>query len=85
VEEVSVETPIKYPWQQFVVDAFLEFKPELLPAKVNIAERAISERLYDDSLDREEQLAMRDALIALRTLIPVRERVNESEKCENTA
>jgi hypothetical protein len=30
-------------------------------------------------------LAMRDALIALRTLIPVRERVNESEKCENTA
>jgi hypothetical protein len=80
-----VNSPIKYPWQQFVVDAFLEFKPEPLRHKVSIAQRAISQRLRARPAELEEQLALRDALIALRTLIPVKARVKESEGSETIA
>jgi len=75
----TVDSPIKYPWQQLVVDAFLEFKPQPLRHKISIAERAISQRLRERP-ELEEQLALRDALIALDTLIPVKERVEESEE-----
>jgi len=79
-----VDSPIKYPWQQFVFDAFLEFKSQPLRHKVSIAERAISQRLRERP-ELEEQLALRDALIALETLIPVKERVKESEESETIA
>jgi hypothetical protein len=80
VEEASVETPIKYPWQQFVVDAFLEFKPEPLQSKVAIAEQVISQRLRERPADAEEQIALRDALIALATLIPPKSPPEASEQ-----
>ena len=36
---------LKYPWQQLLLDAYLEFDPVRLPLKLNQAERAISKRL----------------------------------------
>jgi hypothetical protein len=55
------------------------FKPERLQGKINIAERAISQRLCDESLGREERLALRDALIALRVLLPPTELQDEKK------
>lgn len=67
---------LRYPWQQTLLDAFMELNPEHLAAKINIAERAISERLCDStSTDVEEGIALRDALQSLRVLLAeVRER-----------
>jgi hypothetical protein len=62
---------LKYPWQQFVLDAFMELRPDSLPAKINAVERAISARLCDPSTpDLEESTALRDALRSLRVLFP---------------
>jgi hypothetical protein len=62
---------LKYPWQQFVLDALTEFRPDGLPAKINAAERAISARLRDPNApDVEESTALRDALRSLRVLFP---------------
>jgi hypothetical protein len=72
MESVS-EVPdpaVKYPWQQDVLDAFLELRPELLCSKINAAERAISARLCDpDPPDLDERIALHDALRSLRVLL----------------
>jgi hypothetical protein len=68
---------IKYLWQQSVVDAFLEFKPEPLRDKISTAERAISQRLCERPADLEEQLALRDALFALDILTPKKAHASE--------
>lgn len=61
---------LKYPWQQLVVDAFMEPHPENLPGKINLAERAISMRLLDRSpFELEERLALGEALLALHHLL----------------
>ena len=65
------EPAVKYPWQQFVLDALTELRPESLPAKINAAERAISARLCEPNHpDTEESTALRDALRSLRVLLP---------------
>ena len=65
----AVRSPnLKYPWQQAVVDAFMEFQPEYLPAKISAAERVISTRLRDP-VDAEEHIALQDALKSLRVLV----------------
>jgi hypothetical protein len=62
---------IKYPWQQIVLEAFLEVSPELLERRVNAAERAISARLCDPiAPDMEERTALWDALHSLKVLFP---------------
>jgi hypothetical protein len=65
------ETPgIKYPWQQAVLEAFMEFRTDVLLQKINQAQRAVATRLRDNTpADAEEQLAIRDALQSLRMLI----------------
>jgi hypothetical protein len=69
VSEIPDPT-FKYPWQQDVLDAFLEFRPEFLSSKSNAAERAISARLCNsDPPDLDERVALRDALRSLRTLL----------------
>lgn len=60
---------LKYPWQQLILDAYLEFDPVRLPLKVNQAERAISKRLREPHAV-QEQTALYDALRALRVLSP---------------
>jgi hypothetical protein len=64
------EAIFKYPWQQAVLDAFLESHPENLPGKLNVAERAISARLLEsDPFELEERVALGEALLALRRLV----------------
>lgn len=76
----------KYSWQQFVLDAFTEFRPELLPLKVNAAERAISARLCEPNPpDTEESTAIRDALRSLRLLFPEASRDGNSSQTKDIA
>lgn len=64
------ESNMKYPWQQAVLDAFLEPHPANLPRKINIAERAISSRLLEsDPFELDERIALGEALLALRRLM----------------
>ena len=68
--EAARPANLKYPWQQTVLDAFMEFRREYLPAKINAAERAISARLCDPTpVDAEERTALQDALKSLRVLL----------------
>jgi hypothetical protein len=75
-ETMSERGPsLKYPWQQSVVDAFMETRPQLLPAKINAAERAIAARLHDAaSPDLNERIALQDALRSLQVLFKELER-----------
>jgi hypothetical protein len=69
VSESNSNPDTKYPWQQAVLEALTEFRPDVLPQKVNEAQRAIAARLRDKTAaDNEEQLAIRDALQSLRVL-----------------
>jgi hypothetical protein len=67
----DVRSPrLKYPWQQSVLDAFMEFQPENLPAKIAAAKQAISARLSDPTLaNDDERTALQDALNSLRVLV----------------
>jgi len=66
-----MDTALKYPWQQTIVDAFLELAPERLPQKLEAAERAIRERLYTPQQpDERERLALNDALHLLHVIFP---------------
>jgi hypothetical protein len=70
VSEVIPNPAVRYPWQQNVLDAFMELRPEFLRSKINAAERAISARLCDpDPPDLDERIALRDALRSLRVLL----------------
>ncbi len=70
--EQEPQPAVKYPWQQFVLDAFMELRPDSLPAKINAAERAISARLCEPNTPgrSRNRIALRDALRSLRVLFP---------------
>ena len=69
-----MDTTLKYSWQQAVVDALMELRPERLPEKIEIAERTLTERLSDPQQpDLDEQSALCDALHALRAFLPASE------------
>jgi hypothetical protein len=70
-----LELLTKYPWQQFVVEAFGEFQPEVLQRKIGIAKHAVAQRLREAPTDPEEQVALENARIALYVLM----RRNEEE------
>lgn len=71
MQEAVRRLDLKYPWQQTVLDAFMEFQPECLPAKINAAEQAILARLSDPApADPDERIALQDALRSLRVLYP---------------
>lgn len=61
-----------YPWQQTVLDALSEHNAQQRMLKVNQAQRTISARLTQ-SIDSNEQAAIRTALSTLRLLLPERE------------
>ena len=66
---------VKYPWQQVLLDAFMEFDPERLPTKISAAQRVIAERLSEiDPLDLNERLALKDAMRSLRVLVVPQQR-----------
>ena len=79
-----VSDDVKYPWQQYVLEALVA-APESLPAKINVAERAISARFKDAvPADVEESLALHDALRAMRILIKETRKLRQQEPEENT-
>ena len=60
---------LKYPWQQSLLEAFMEFNPEQLSTKIRAAQGVISARLYDvRPEDADERIALSDAMRSLRTL-----------------
>jgi hypothetical protein len=62
---------LRYPWQHVLLDAFLEFNPDQLPAKIRAAQGVISARLYDVSPnDVDERIALSDAMRSLNALEP---------------
>lgn len=64
---------LNYPWQKAVLDVFREFDSEGLPIKINLAERAIAERLGDGTpVEQPEHTAIADAQRALQFLFPKR-------------
>jgi hypothetical protein len=79
---------LKYPWQQLILDAYLEFDPVRLLLKVNQAERSISKRLREPQEPApafEEQTALYDALRALRVLSPDKAEQQDSREKGNIA
>ena len=75
-----MDATLRYAWQQAVVDAFMELRPERLPEKIEIAERTLAERLTDPQQpDLSEQSALRDALQALRVFLPASEAASEAK------
>lgn len=77
-------TLLQYPtWQKPLLQAVLEIKPDSLVEKVQIAERAISQRLKeleDNPGSKEERLALHKAVSTLRDLKSV---LIQSDSLEN--
>jgi CheY-like chemotaxis protein len=68
-EPHGLNVPLRYQWQHCVMDAFASAS-DSLALKIGIAEQAIAVRLTDlKAPDRDEQLAINEALRALRRLI----------------
>jgi hypothetical protein len=65
LERTRLTTNLKYPWQEAVLDALKEDKPERWPGKIAEVERAVSARLIEEVADPDERLALRGAVIAL--------------------
>ena len=61
---------LRYPWQQLSSNAFRESHPKNGQLRINVAERAISERLVDPHpFELAERLAIGEALLSLRRLL----------------
>ena len=66
----GLKNELRYPWQQLVLDAFREPHLEKALLRINVAERAISERLVDPNpFELAERLAIGEALLSLRRLL----------------
>jgi hypothetical protein len=59
---------VRYAWEEAVHDALVA-SPDVLPLKINIAERAIAARLNDTQLSGNERIALKDALNLLHILL----------------
>jgi len=64
---VLLDEALEFPWQQTLLDAFMEWHPDYLPGKINAAERAIAARFCEPT-DLNEQIALEDALHTLHLL-----------------
>ena len=62
-----LDEALEFPWQQTLLDAFIEWRPDHLPGKINAAERAIAARFCAPT-NLNEQIALEDALHTLRLL-----------------
>lgn len=58
----------RYSWQEPVLELLTERHAERLSSKINAAERAICRRLRERPSQREELLALKDALHAIQIL-----------------
>jgi CheY-like chemotaxis protein len=79
--ETAPGPKLNYAWQRIVLSAFMEGRPERLPAKVNAAERAIAARLCDPTpATIDEQAALQAALRSLRLLFPANNEESEAKE-----
>jgi len=77
----NLNPKLKYAWQQAVLDAFVELRPQYLPGKINVAERAITARLCDPApANSDEQRALREALANLCVIFPERVKRDRSRE-----
>ena len=65
--EALVNEALEFPWQQTLLEAFIEWRPNYLPAKIDAAEHAIAAR-FREPTDLNEQIALGDALQTLHLL-----------------
>ncbi len=79
MEEVLLNAALEFPWQQTLLDAFVEWRPDYLRAKINAAERALAARFCEPT-DLNEQIALEDAL---HTLILLFSKEISNEKFTN--
>ena len=70
MRQSPLDPSLKYSWQQVVFDALIECHPEHIDKKLTAAEKAISERLVQRNLGRDEALAHLDSLSALKVVHP---------------
>jgi hypothetical protein len=64
-----MDTILTYPWQEAVLDAFVELQPETQRQKIDVAERAIRERLRSlPEAEVHERLCLHDALTILHVV-----------------
>ena len=64
------DVQLKYPWQQLVLDAFMEPSSTKILYKIGAAERALAARIGGVTVPgSEEHVAIGEALLALRRLI----------------
>ena len=85
VELVTQPSTREYPWQRDVMNAF-QSPRKSLPIKISVAERAISGRLRDLNLGKEERSALKRALWSLRVLLAeVTTRLTPANRKRNTA
>jgi len=68
--EAPLDPKPKYPWQQAVLDALIEYHADRIRDKIIAAEKAISGRLRQRPTDLEELLALRDASSTLQIVFP---------------
>jgi len=74
----ALEQNLKFPWQRLVQLAFREPDLENVPLRINVAERALSERLCDPKpFEIDERLAVGEALLSLRRLLALVREANE--------
>jgi len=70
IAKLGVKINLKYPWQQLVLDAFLEPHPKILLRKIAIAEHAISTRVIDPApFELDERMAVTELLPVLQRLL----------------
>ena len=65
--ETLVNEALEFPWQQTLLEAFIEWRPNYLPAKIDAAEHVIAAR-FREPTDLNEQIALGDALQTLHLL-----------------
>ena len=70
MRDAPLDPRLKYPWQNAVLDALIEYHADRIRDKVSAAERAISERQRQRPTDLQELVALRESLIALQMVFP---------------
>lgn len=68
MQEAHSHPNLKYPWQQTVLEALIEYPP--VANKIEAAEGAVCTRLGQELSDAQEMTALREALFALELVFP---------------
>lgn len=70
MRKIALSPDLKYPWQEALFEALIEYHPERMRDKFTAAEMAISRRLVQRPPDADEVLSLRYSLSSLKVLYP---------------